>query len=96
MKHKFILIFIVLFLTSFASSSFELGNPAKNITTFYYSGDNLTGWINISFNEENLNSIFKTSEEQSISLIDLLIKNNLYERCDISNCEIDYSMVANS
>jgi len=90
MKYKFFSIIVVLFLISFVSADFQLGIPENNITKIYSPGEFVKGWINISFNNEDLNAIFRTSEGETISLINLLNLNGFYEKCEIPNCQMDY------
>jgi PKD repeat protein len=89
---RIILFFVlVIFFLNFISASFEFGNPTHFFDKNYGPFENLNGWINMSFNEESINSIFLDSFGNSISLIELLKKNNNYfYSCDTKNCISDY------
>lgn len=91
MKLVFVFAFIFLFVISFVSADFSLGTPANGIKTSYVSGESVSGWINMSFDDEDFNATFTTSAGKNISLVDLLIANDLYEECGFANCEVDYS-----
>ena len=94
MKRGFIIsfFFISLALALSISSSFENGNPNFEITKQYSQGDSIKGWINISLEDETIDSLFTDSFGNSISLIDLLELNvNVDYECSPSDCENDYS-----
>ncbi|MEN7982245.1 MAG: PKD domain-containing protein [Nanoarchaeota archaeon] len=90
MKFIFVLGIIVLFLVSFVSADFGIGDELYNITTEYSSGEFVKGWINLSFSEENFNSTFVTNTGESVTLFDLLELNRLVSECGFDNCDIDY------
>jgi len=81
-KDVIILIFIfgLIFSFGFISAKFELGENKSMVEKFYGSLENVRGWINISFDNQEGSSLFEDSRENSISLIELLKteKNNKY------------------
>lgn len=93
MKLKFFLIIVVVFFISFISASFEKGDFTYDLDEQYNVNNIIKGWINISLSEEDLDSNFETSEGDKISLRELLKLNNLYDECEIPNCEIDYDSI---
>ncbi|MBT4258150.1 hypothetical protein HOD88_03145 [archaeon] len=96
MKRGVAFAFILLTLISFASADFEIGNLSHKLTkTVYGEGANLLGWINISLEDENSDSLV-TANYGEISLIDLLnlnsgLKNGTDYHCSSPNCLLDYS-----
>ena len=96
----FLLIFFVLIinmnivLASFSSEN--IGNLSNLIQKSYGPSENIKGWINISLDNEPVNSLFE-SNGNSISLIDLLnINDDLDFTCSPLNCETSYSIIAES
>lgn len=86
---KKILFLNLIFLIGFVSASFSLGNASHFIETSYGTGQNLTGWVNISFNNEPGNSAIKISENNYINLFDLLNKKSnsaFVYNCTPSTC----------
>jgi len=78
-------------LISFAGAGFQKGNLSHSIEKSYAPGSKLKGWINISLTNEPANSLFTTSEGNSISLIELIRKNPGYVySCNVEDCESDY------
>ena len=94
MKRGFVIAF---FFISFAMilsipASFENGTPSFEITKQYSQDDSIKGWINISIEDEIIDSLFTDSFGNSISLIELLeLNENLEYVCSPSDCENDYS-----
>jgi hypothetical protein len=82
------------FVTAFESSS--IGNPASDINSRYGSGENLTGWINISLINEPFNSPLSTFYTpnypiSSIAIFDLIKKNkNIKYNCSTIECGMTY------
>ncbi len=95
MKRVVNILFLFLFLIfvgGFVSSSYEIGNASHFIEKSYAPKENIKGWINISFNNEPSNSIFSDSQENSITLVNLLNQNqNFVYTCSTTNCISDYS-----
>lgn len=96
-KRELSFIFVLLIITSmsFVFASFDVGEPSHEITIIYGPGENLEGWINISLDNELASSIFKDSEDNVISLIDLL-KSDVYLKegedynCSAEGCGMTY------
>jgi len=82
---------IFIFLTGFVSADFELGNISHEIEISYAPESNLKGWINISFINEPVNSVFEDSLENSISLLELLNFSEFSYDCLPADCETDYT-----
>ena len=90
---SFAFLVLAIFLISFISADFELGEENYSIQKYYAPGEEISGWINISFDEQDSNSIFETSEGNTLSLIDLIKKNSDYEyECNPSSCSVDYEL----
>jgi len=90
------MLFLGVFFASFISASVGLGSPNSSIETVYGASQNITGWINISFNSESLNSGFNSSfnnlQGNSINLSEMLKKNVAYSySCTPADCKEDYS-----
>lgn len=82
----------MILLISFASASFVVGNTSS-ITDRYAPGTSIKGWINISFQNENLNSIFSV-DSKNVSLSDLLnhsLNSNYDYSCTPLDCTSDYT-----
>ncbi len=101
LKSVFMLALITLFVILFVnlvSASFEVGNLSHSIDKQYRLSDFLRGWINISLDNEPINSLFRTSLGERAELIELIMLNNLSEGADYTcvptDCEIDYTMVS--
>lgn len=92
-KRVVIYLIVLILISTFVSASFEVGNLSHSLTyTSYNPGSSIEGWINISLDNELVNSIFKDSENNSISLISLLEKNQNFDySCTPTDCEPDYS-----
>ncbi len=102
-EHKKIMIFgfVLFFTVAFASlifAGFQEGNPSHSIEKIYGPSFNVSGWINISFDEEPTDSVFSSffdgSEGNSVGLEELLEKNPAYEHsCLPLDCGKDYSTI---
>lgn len=94
-KISIILIFAV-FLISIISANFNLGYPSHSIDTQYGPDDYIIGWINISLNNEPINSIFETNYGDKIDMIELLELNDIDPTCVPISCGMDYGVVEGS
>jgi hypothetical protein len=98
MKRGAILIlelFFIIFFIHQASASFTTGNLSNSINDVYELGSTITGWANISLNNEPTNSVLKDSLGESINLIDLLKKTsnlNFVYTCNPASCASDYAI----
>ncbi|MFH1365208.1 MAG: PKD domain-containing protein, partial [archaeon] len=82
---------IFLFLMGFVSANFAVGNVSNSIPTQYSQFEKISGWTNISLIGEPTNSFFKDLENNTISLLDLIKKNEDFEySCDILGCISNY------
>lgn len=90
-----LIIFVnLLVLSTFVSASFDIGNESYEIATNYGGGQDITGWINMSFDSELSTSLFSDSNGNEITLLNLLqtAANGGYEySCSPSNCEEGYN-----
>jgi PKD repeat protein len=96
---KKFLFLIFVFAIGFISAEFSLGNVSHSVETSYGVGENLSGWLNISFSGESSNSILKSSDGGEITLINLLDKNlnsGFEYNCTPTSCKSDYSGTAES
>ncbi|GAI33355.1 unnamed protein product, partial [marine sediment metagenome] len=99
-KKIVVLALIVFFIVIFASvifASFLAGNPSHSIEKIYGPSFDISGWINISFDEEPADSLFSAffdgSAGNSVSLEELLDKNPAYvHSCIPLDCGKDYSV----
>ena len=93
---KFVLIFLVIVLTSFfVGATVNVGNSSL-ISTDYRVGEKLQGVLNISVSNEKINEGLKftfNSEEKLIPIKDFFDAHNknLYS-CEPTNCENDFSV----
>ncbi len=90
------IISLIVFLSSFASASFTLGNKSEQITAVYSLNEKLSGWINISIANESYNSEFSDSFGNEIAIGRFLSK--YYPKnysCIPSNCGNDYAADSN-
>jgi len=90
-----VLIAVLLTIGIFVSASYELKDKKYEIQESYNKGENIKGWINISFSNESAVSVFSDGIGNSISLIGLL-KTDLRHKysCAPNNCESSYSATA--
>jgi len=103
MKKKFktemnmllILLFIILININLAKAEFAIGNKSYEIELNYNQGENLRGWINLSFQNEEENSLF-TILNYEIKLKDFLEKNNIDYTCFPIDCGKNYLKIGNS
>jgi len=93
-----LIVFFIVIFTSAIFASFQSGNPGHSIDKIYGPLTNISGWINISFESESIDSFFNASfDEESevlISLQELLNKNPAYKNsciCTPLDCEGGYS-----
>lgn len=92
MVKKSILFLAIIFLIGFAFAGFEVGTPSSNLTELYGPGQEIQGWVNISFSDEPTTSIVQDSRGSSATLADLLNANSWYIFfCSPSDCSSDYS-----
>ena len=86
---------MIIILAGSIYASFDVGTLSYKIDKSYSIGENVRGWINISLDEENANSILESSLGDSIKLIDFLkINEENYEieyNCTPKSCKIGYS-----
>ncbi|MCX8158723.1 MAG: hypothetical protein N3D20_00275 [Candidatus Pacearchaeota archaeon] len=94
-KKRVSVVFCFIFLLviiSFVSASFSFKN--ENLQRTYVGGEMIKGFINISFSNENAHSLLTSNFNGTITLIELLKKNNFIENndyiCSRKKCEIDY------
>src|SRR3990172_9023678 len=85
-------IFILTFLIPLISATFSVGNPKHGLGTVYGPSENVTGWINISFSSEPINSVFSDSRDHKINLSGILGKNTLSYSCSPVDCEDGYAV----
>jgi hypothetical protein len=91
MRWKYFLIigFILIVSLSFASASYELQN--KSFSTKYSPGSFLSGYLEINFSNEPINSVFNDSEGNRFTLKEILKRASGYRYdCNIVGCGIEY------
>ncbi len=86
------ILLIGLFSLSFILASFNIGTPDYFIEDVYGPEFSIKGWVNISFDDEPLDSIFEDSFGNNITLGNALSKNPSYSyTCSPTDCENAYS-----
>lgn len=91
MKKGALTILLLVVLITFASSEYELGNQSHQLAKEYGPGENIRGWVNISFAGESVDSIFKDSFGNEIILDDVLAGDPLFlTECQTIECQDDY------
>ena len=92
---KWVVAALFLFLTfGLVSASFQLGNLSYSLQKEYGANQEIKGWTNISFSNQPISSVFKDSNDKTISLKSLLNKssNSGYDyNCSTEDCSPDYS-----
>jgi hypothetical protein len=96
----FLILAILLINLSIISAGFTISENGTSFSTEYGPNEKILGKINISFNKESANSLFKDSFGNQISLIELLksdisLNYNSYS-CSPLNCEPDYATTTES
>jgi len=98
LKSLFILVNIFL-VTSFGLTlvlaDFNLGNESYNIDKSYGFNEPITGWINISLQDEPADSLLSLFSKE-ISILDFLDLNNADYTCFPADCESAYSTKGSS
>jgi len=89
------LILVILF-SNFVLAEFIVGNPSHSIDKKYAPDDYLTGWINISFEEQEAGSLIKSNLNDSINIIDLIDLNFASYTCIPNDCFGGYSIESES
>ncbi len=89
-KSLFLLLFWGILLIGLVSSAYEIGDPSHSIETNYGPSESLRGWINLSLNDEFMDSKLKTNTGNEISVSDLLDLNGVDYNCIPSDCETSY------
>lgn len=85
------LILLILF-ANLISADFSVGNKSHDVDGLYGIGENIRGWINMSFDDESGDSLFEDSFGNSIALFDLLNKNpEVNFSCKIAGCASEYA-----
>ncbi|MEM3091920.1 MAG: PKD domain-containing protein, partial [Candidatus Pacearchaeota archaeon] len=94
---SFILLLELYFLIinfSIVSATLSLGSPNYSITKVYGPGFNITGWLNISFNNEPSDSFFNDSFKNLISLKEVLNRSPSYTyTCIPYDCSNNYKVI---
>lgn len=75
---------------SMISADFAKGNQSHSIQIKYAPNEILQGWINISIDNEPVNSLLKTNFGGSIKIVDFLKLNSANYKCSTSDCGDDY------
>ena len=94
----FVFLILNIFFISFISATFTAGNPSYSIPTDYAPGTNITGWINVSFNNQPSNSSLGSSLGGSIKIMDLLNRTSnsgFVYTCNPTACTSNYAATNN-
>lgn len=95
MNKKILILVLGIFLVAGIFASYSLGSPKESFKETYSKGENIAGWINISLQDESVNSVFSDSVN-SITLIDLLqttANSKADYSCNPSNCRVSYDAI---
>ncbi|MFH1607826.1 MAG: PKD domain-containing protein [archaeon] len=96
MKKECVKFLIVVLLIGSVYAGFELGAPSHSVDEYYGPGNDIKGWVNMSFNQELANSLFEDSFENQITLVELLESNdNLQYSCVPVDCGTEYATTNN-
>jgi len=95
MNSKTILIFLLVITISLVTAGFDLGENEYSIASEYSAGSSISGWINISLDEEPANSKFESNFEDSIELQELLDLDSYVYTCDPENCLSSFATTGN-
>lgn len=89
---KILILFLLIGFLATTQAQMSVGN--YSIQKNYAYGDTLSGWINLSFKDEPLNSTFKDTEGNIISLEKFLNVSNHKYNCSTKNCLADFTTSA--
>lgn len=96
MAKKYFLFSLVILLIAGIFASYEIGKVSHSINLKYTQGENIQGWVNMSFEDEDASSIFSDSKN-STKLIDLLKTDSRHKySCEPSDCESYYTADSSS
>ncbi len=91
-----VLIALIIFLSiNFVSASFQIGNKSMEIFKEYGGGEFLKGWINLSLQNEIIDSQL-SSFESNINIINFLENSGSNFECVPSDCQSYYNLVTGS
>lgn len=90
MKRVVIIALLAVMLVSSCSASFLTGNQTASIKSSFASGESLSGWINISIQNEPSDSLISSNFPGSIKLIDFLENNSAVYACNPLDCMDNY------
>lgn len=91
-KDVFILMFVIVFLFSISLiiSDFTQGEKLYHLDLIYGPSQPITGWVNISLEDEPTNSLL-TGFDSSIELKDFLDETDASYSCSPNDCESNYA-----
>ena len=85
----------MIFLIVSVSASITLGDQNSSLQTTYGVNEKVKGWVNFSLENEDARKLF-SSEDDSISLMDLLELNDLEYLCNPITCKPEYEAIGDS
>jgi len=86
--------FSIILFASLASAAFSVGNSSNSLEKIYGPSENVRGWINISLDNANSDSLLEDSRGNSIGLLDFLKTKTGYQySCQPTDCSEDYSAI---
>ena len=93
MRGFFLFILVVVILSSFVVASVIFNE--EGIEKNYGGGDNISGWVNLSFSDVPASSLVESNFEGSIKVLDLLSTNNFSSiddyTCSTPGCLEEYN-----
>ncbi|MBI2056924.1 PKD domain-containing protein [Candidatus Pacearchaeota archaeon] len=94
-KRIILIFFFAIILIAGIFASYELKDKKYEIQESYSKGENIKGWINISFSNAPAVSVFSDGAGNSVKLIELLKTDSRHKySCNPANCESSYSAAA--
>ena len=90
MKKEFIILLGIFMLFGFVAAEYDITD--NSISTIYPKGTFLSGWIQISFENHSLDSLFEDNLDNQVTLEEVLNQSTNYVySCKNNDCESSYS-----
>lgn len=93
-KKEVVNLFLVILFFNLVCAGFQVGNLSHSVSTTYGPFENLKGWVNMSFSNEAVDSVFEDSLGNSIALRELVENSSGFVyTCSTKDCSSDYSVL---
>jgi len=86
----FLILFLIILCTNFVIADFTLGNPTSDIEKTYDQGEVIRGWINISFQNQDIVSLL-SSFGKTMDILSFLDDTGASYSCFPADCENSYA-----